>query len=172
MTAGTHVVPSDHGDLAHGAGAHPGQGAPQGTRKSYLTGFALAVILTVIPFGLVMSGALPKGGAALLVIAFAALQIVVHMVFFLHMNSRAEGGWIMLSSIFTVVLVVIALTGSLWVMYHMNANMMPMPMSTPAAAEAGVAPASPDPMQTPPGTSMTPQTPPPSPQNMPGMTMP
>jgi cytochrome o ubiquinol oxidase operon protein cyoD len=28
--------------------------------------------------------------------------------------------------IFTIVLVVIALSGSMWVMYHLNANMMPM----------------------------------------------
>ncbi|MGN5484581.1 cytochrome o ubiquinol/quinol oxidase subunit IV, partial [Campylobacter coli] len=58
--------------------------------------------------------------------ALAAVQIVVHMVFFLHMNSRSEGGWTMLALIFTLVLVVITLSGSLWVMYHLNHNMMPM----------------------------------------------
>jgi cytochrome o ubiquinol oxidase operon protein cyoD len=57
--------------------------------------------------------------------AFAVVQIVVHMVFFLHMNGRSEGGWTMLALIFTIILVVIALTGSLWVMYHLNTNMMP-----------------------------------------------
>ena len=57
---------------------------------------------------------------------FAAAQIVVHMVYFLHMNTRSEGGWTMLALIFTIVLVVITLSGSIWVMYHLNANMMPM----------------------------------------------
>ncbi|MET3827044.1 heme/copper-type cytochrome/quinol oxidase subunit 4 [Sphingomonas sp. PvP055] len=47
------------------------------------------------------------------------------MIFFLHMNRRAEGGWSMMALIFTIVIVGIALSGSLWVMYHMNANMMP-----------------------------------------------
>ena len=48
------------------------------------------------------------------------------MVYFLHMNSHSEGGWNMLALIFTVVITVIMLAGSLWVMYHLNTNMMPM----------------------------------------------
>jgi len=50
---------------------------------------------------------------------------VVHMVYFLHMNTRVEGGWSMLALVFTLVLVVITLSGSIWVMYHLNTNMMP-----------------------------------------------
>ena len=41
------------------------------------------------------------------------------------MNTKSEGGWTMLALVFTVVLVVITLAGSLWVMYHLNSNMMP-----------------------------------------------
>lgn len=41
------------------------------------------------------------------------------------MNAKSEGGWNMLSLMFTLVLVVITLSGSLWVMYHLNTNMMP-----------------------------------------------
>jgi cytochrome o ubiquinol oxidase operon protein cyoD len=36
-------------------------------------------------------------------LAFAAVQIVVHMVYFLHMNGKSEGGWTMLALIFTIV---------------------------------------------------------------------
>ena len=56
------------------------------------------------------------------------MQIVVHMIYFLHMNTTSEGGWTMLALIFTLVLVVITLSGSLWVMYHLNPNMMPAMM--------------------------------------------
>jgi cytochrome o ubiquinol oxidase operon protein cyoD len=48
------------------------------------------------------------------------------MIFFLHMDTKAEGGWSFMALLFTVVLVAIALSGSLWVMYHLNTNMMPM----------------------------------------------
>ena len=63
---------------------------------------------------------------ALLVMGVGFVQIVVHMIYFLHMNTRSEGGWTMLAFIFTMVLVVIALSGSIWIMYHLNTNMMPM----------------------------------------------
>jgi len=54
------------------------------------------------------------------------VQIVVHMIYFLHMNTTSDAGWTMMALIFTVIVVVIALSGSLWVMYHLNVNMMPV----------------------------------------------
>ena len=97
-----------------------------GTLKGYVTGFILAVLLTAIPFWLVMGRVFDKSSTtALVVLGLAAVQIVVHMVYFLHMNSKAEGGWTMLALIFTVMLVVILLSGSVWVMFHLNSNMMP-----------------------------------------------
>ena len=97
-----------------------------GSLKSYLTGFILSVILTAIPFWLVMGKVLPSASTtALVVLGLGAVQIVVHMVYFLHMNTRSEGGWSMLALIFTSTLVVITLAGSLWVMFHLNHNMMP-----------------------------------------------
>jgi cytochrome o ubiquinol oxidase operon protein cyoD len=110
---------SDHDDHDDGA-AH-------GTVAGYVNGFILSVVLTAIPFYLVMSGGVISSGVtALVILAFAAVQIVVHMVYFLHMNTKSEHGWSMLALIFTTVLVVIMLAGSLWVMYHLNTNMMPM----------------------------------------------
>jgi cytochrome o ubiquinol oxidase operon protein cyoD len=115
-------------DGAHDAHAHDGTGHALFTVKGYAIGFAASVVLTAIPFWLVMAGVLASSMAtALAVLGFAAVQIVVHMVFFLHLDSKSEGGWNMLAFIFTLVLVVIALSGSLWVMHHLNANMMPMP---------------------------------------------
>ena len=105
---------------------HADQGA-HGSLRDYVIGFVLSVVLTAVPFWLVMARPLADAPTAVIVIAFAAVQIVVHMVFFLHMNGRQEGGWTMMALIFTVIIVVIMLTGSLWVMYHLNHNMMPMP---------------------------------------------
>ena len=97
--------------------------------KGYMTGFVLSVILTAIPFWLVMGNVFDKPGTtAIVILAFAAVQIVVHMVYFLHLNAQSQGGWNMLALIFTVVLVVITLSGSLWVMFHLNHNMMPASM--------------------------------------------
>jgi cytochrome o ubiquinol oxidase operon protein cyoD len=115
----------DHGGDGHGGGGHT-DGGLHLTLRGYVTGFFAAVFLTAIPFWLVMGKTL--GGSnltAAVILAFAAVQIVVHMVYFLHMSPKSEGGWNLLALLFTVMLVVIALSGSLWVMYHLNHNMMP-----------------------------------------------
>ena len=104
---------------------HHGDDHDHGTYKGYLIGFALSVVLTAIPFWLVMAGVLAPQLTGLIITAFAVVQIVVHMIYFLHMNSKSEGGWTMMALIFTIVIVVICLAGSLWVMYHLNTNMMP-----------------------------------------------
>jgi cytochrome o ubiquinol oxidase operon protein cyoD len=118
-----------HGDSAGHGVAHGdhGTGASHATLKGYLTGFVLSVLLTAVPFWLVMGKVIPQPNLlALAVLGLAAVQIVVHMVYFLHMNTQSEGGWSMLALIFTLVLVVITLSGSLWVMVHLNENMMPV----------------------------------------------
>jgi cytochrome o ubiquinol oxidase operon protein cyoD len=110
---------SDHGHSDHGA---------HGSLKSYMIGFWLSVLLTAIPFYLVMSGAVAnKETTGVLLVAMAAVQIIVHMVYFLHMNGKSENGWTMMSLIFTVIVVGIVLSGSLWVMYHLNVNMRMSP---------------------------------------------
>ena len=110
---------SDHGHSDHGA---------HGSLKSYLIGFGLSVILTVIPFYLVMSGVVAnKEATGVLLVAMAAVQIIVHMIYFLHMNGKSENGWTMMSLIFTIIVVGIVLSGSLWVMYHLNVNMTMSP---------------------------------------------
>jgi cytochrome o ubiquinol oxidase operon protein cyoD len=101
-------------------------GQPHATLRGYLTGFVLSAILTAVPFWLVMGEAIDsKQATAFLVMAFAAVQMIVHMIYFLHMSSRSEEGWTLVSLIFTLVLVVITLAGSLWVMHHLDSNMMP-----------------------------------------------
>jgi cytochrome o ubiquinol oxidase subunit IV len=106
---------------------HPAdEGGYHATVKGYVIGFVLSVILTAIPFWLVMAKVLPPGATAFVILGFAAVQIVVHMVYFLHMNAKVESGWSLLALIFTAALVLIMLSGSIWVMYHLNTNMMPM----------------------------------------------
>jgi len=114
----------DHGHDGHGHGGHE---ASHGTFKSYMIGFVLSVILTVIPFWIVMAKVFSDSTVTVAVVMIlGAIQIVVHMIYFLHMDTKSEGGWNMMALIFTITLVVIALSGSMWVMYHLNANMMPV----------------------------------------------
>ena len=131
----THAV---HGHDDH----HDHEEGPHSTFSGYMIGFFLSIILTAIPFAVVMGDVFESRNATILVVTFfAVVQILVHMVFFLHMNGKVEGGWTLLSTIFTVVFLAITLAGTLWVMYHMNTNMMPNHKHTAPAYAAQPAPA-------------------------------
>jgi cytochrome o ubiquinol oxidase operon protein cyoD len=117
-------APHSTHDAAH---AHD-DGHGHFSRRGYLIGFLLSAVLTAIPFWLVMTGALQdRQATVMIVIVLAVVQILVHTVSFLHLNSRSEGGWTLMAYIFTAVIVLIVIAGSLWIMYHLNSNMMPMP---------------------------------------------
>ena len=89
-------------------------------------GFLLAVILTLIPFGLVMTDAFEDTATtALIVMSLGVVQIIVHMVCFLQLNRRTEGSWVLPALIVTVLLVAILLVGTLWGMAPLDGNAVP-----------------------------------------------
>ena len=116
--------------------AHTDDGTDHGTRRSYLIGFLLAAALTVVPFWLVMTATLAPVTTAVIITLLAIIQIVVHTVFFLHVNARTEGGWTLVSLVFTAIMILIVICGSLWIMYHLHGNMMPTPPPAEVVAAA------------------------------------
>jgi len=95
-----------------------------GTVGSYLIGFVLAVVLTAASFWLVLHGGFSQQAALLGLAGLAAVQIVVHLVFFLHMNTSSGQRWNVTAFGFTVLTVVIVIGGTLWVMHNVSTNMM------------------------------------------------
>jgi cytochrome o ubiquinol oxidase operon protein cyoD len=104
------------------ANTMPGE-ARHGGIKPYVIGLALALLLTVIPFGMVMT---PSGARPAAIAAFGVAQIIVHLVFFLHVNDSSGERWSLMALLFTVVVVVIVVGGSMWIMHNLDHNMMPM----------------------------------------------
>ena len=94
--------------------------------RGYFKGFLFSVILTVIPFWAVMSGQIEDVVVTIaIIVGLGAVQVLVHVFYFLHVTVQAEDGWQAMSIIFTVILLVIILAGSIWVMVHLHENMMP-----------------------------------------------
>jgi cytochrome o ubiquinol oxidase subunit IV len=112
---------------------YTGDGAGRGTLRSYVTGLILALVLTAVPFWTIMSGQVSGTSAAVTLAIFALGQVVVHLVFFLHMNGSSAQRWNLMAFLFAVLIVVILVGGSLWIMHHLNDNMMAMGMLDPAA---------------------------------------
>jgi cytochrome o ubiquinol oxidase operon protein cyoD len=97
------------------------------TARHYLTGLALALILTAIPFGLVtfkFAGA----GTTLAVIAAAALiQVAVHLRYFLGIDLKRTPRENLLALAFAGFLIFIMVGGSLWIMFDLHARMAIQP---------------------------------------------
>ena len=91
-------------------------GASHGSVKTYMTGFILSIILTVIPFWMVMTGAASPAVILGTILAMA--------VCFLHMNTKSDEGWNMTAFVFTVLIIAILVVGSIWIMWNLNYNMM------------------------------------------------
>ena len=98
-------------------------GAAHGSVKEYLWGLVLSIVLTAIPFALVMSGTLDSKLTLAIILLCAVAQVFVQLVFFLHMNSSSENIWNTTSAVFIVLIVAIVVLGSIWIMQHLNLNM-------------------------------------------------
>ncbi|HHW4680152.1 MAG TPA: cytochrome o ubiquinol oxidase subunit IV [Xylella taiwanensis] len=92
--------------------------------KSYLIGFVLAVILTAIPFAMVMNGGFSKGITVTVISVLAAVQMLVHLVYFLHMDRSPEQRSNVQVALFSLLIIGIVVIGSLWVMHNLNLHMM------------------------------------------------
>jgi cytochrome o ubiquinol oxidase operon protein cyoD len=116
---------------SHGADAAPGDPEPGEESlshgfRNYLIGLGLAAALTVASFW-VASGTslLYVPGVPMALAALAIAQMGVHLVFFLHITTGPDNLNNALALALGVLIVGIVIAGSLWIMYHMNMNMMP-----------------------------------------------
>ena len=98
-----------------------------GHLRTYVTGLLLAVFLTLIPFRAVTHLEVNRDAALWTIVICAAAQMVVHLVFFLPLNRRPEQHWYRVALVFTVMVIATLVVGTLWIMTHLNHNMMAMP---------------------------------------------
>ena len=115
----------NHGDRAPGYERLDGHQAAAGI-GSYLIGLGLATLLTIVSFFIARTTLVwqPSIPVALAVLAIA--QMGVHLVFFLHITTGPDNVNNVMALAFGVLIVFLVIVGSLWIMAHMNHNMMPM----------------------------------------------
>jgi cytochrome o ubiquinol oxidase subunit IV len=99
-------------------------GASRGSVKSYLTGFILSLLLTAIPFALVMRGTWSAAAALAGIFVAGLVQILVHLHYFLHLDTSSAARWNVLAMIFTLLIMALFVGGTLWIMYTLNYRMM------------------------------------------------
>ena len=107
-----------HPDSAAGHANH-------GSTKSYLTGFILSVVLTLVAFGLVVGHAVPSHLAIPGIAVLALVQVMIHLYYFLHMDTSEAGRWNLTSFFLAVMVAVILIGDTAWIMVNIAMNMMP-----------------------------------------------
>jgi cytochrome o ubiquinol oxidase operon protein cyoD len=101
------------------------------TVLSYTVGLGLAVLATITSFVVSQTDLLwgPGISVGLIVLAFA--QIGVHLVFFLHLGSGPDHSNNIIALCFGLFIVFLVITGTIWIIANLDANMMEMPASMP-----------------------------------------
>ncbi|MFI8065375.1 cytochrome o ubiquinol oxidase subunit IV, partial [Acinetobacter baumannii] len=78
----------------------------------------------IIPFGMVMAGGFSRGLLVTVIAITAVAQVLVQLVYFLHMNTSSEQRWNMIAFIYTILCIAVLLIGSVWIMNYLHYNMM------------------------------------------------
>ncbi len=99
-------------------------GVSRGSLKSYLTGFVLSLMLTAMPFALVMSSTLSSSATLAGIFSAGLVQILVHLYYFLHLDTSSAARWNVVALIFTILIMILFVGGTFWIMWSLYYRMM------------------------------------------------
>jgi len=94
-----------------------------GSVTSYVTGFVLSVIVTVAAYLAVVNDVLTSQTLMIVIVGLAIVQLLVQLVFFLHLGQESKPRWKSIVFLFMLVVLVILVFGSLWIMNNLNYHM-------------------------------------------------
>jgi cytochrome o ubiquinol oxidase operon protein cyoD len=97
---------------------------------AYVIGLALALILTGVSFWVASTSVFWGPGVAVGLVVLAIAQMGIHLVFFLHITSGPDNTNNVLALAFGVMFVFLVMIGTIWIMAHMNHNVMLPPEVT------------------------------------------
>jgi len=113
-----------------GHGSAPGDPADSGGSlrrgaRSYLLGLALATALTFASFWVARTHLIYEPGIPVAIVVLAIAQMGIHLVFFIHITTAPDNTNNVLALAFGILIACVVIFGSLWIMAHLNQNMMP-----------------------------------------------
>lgn len=98
----------------------------KGVAKSYVIGFILSLVFTIIPYYLVVEKVVAGNALLATILSFAVLQMIVQVVFFLHIGREKRPHWQLSFLVATVGGIFLVVVGSIWIMGHLRYNMSPV----------------------------------------------
>ena len=97
---------------------------------SYINGFILSIVLTLIPYFLVTYHLLSSYFIVIVILIFSFLQLVVQLIFFLHMKQESKPRLNLIVFLSFAGIIVIVVSASIWIMQHLNYNMNLLQLNT------------------------------------------
>lgn len=91
---------------------------------SYVIGFVLSIITTLLAYYFVVNNLWPKEILVFIILGIAVVQLIVQMVFFLHIGHGSR--WKAATFYLTVLMILILVVGTVWIMHNLDYNMMQM----------------------------------------------
>ena len=98
--------------------------ASQNAFRSYTTGFVLSLLCTVAPYYMVTRQVFAEYSLVIAAVFFGVVQLIVQVIFFLHLHPKSRPHWNVIVFVYTLVIVSFLVVGSLWIMHNLNMNMM------------------------------------------------
>lgn len=105
----------DSGHDGHGNGHDDGG---HGSLKSYLIGFTLSIVLTIIPLAIVLYDLVKGSAATVLLLGAAVLQFVVQLFYFMHLKEEKKPRWNLMVLLLGLFILVTIVAGSIWIMTY------------------------------------------------------
>ena len=94
----------------------------------YIVGYSLSLTLSLIAYELVVSETLLQFSTLTIVLLIlAAVQMIIQVLLFLHVGSEQKPRWQSYSYIFTLLMVLVIVIGSIWIMRNLDYNMRMSP---------------------------------------------
>lgn len=93
---------------------------------TYVLGLALAILLTAASFWIAKTNLIYGPGVPVALATLAVAQMGIHLVFFLHLTTAPDNTNNILALAFGLLIVGLIVFGSVWIMAHLNHNLMPM----------------------------------------------
>lgn len=87
---------------------------------SYITGFALSIILTMAAYLSVTHKSFGHSALLRVIVGLAILQFIAQLLFFLHLGREAKQRLSEVILLFMILVVSILFFGSLWIMSNLN----------------------------------------------------
>ena len=97
-----------------------------GRWPTYAVGFALAAGLTIASFVLARGHWLTPASLVAALVVLAIGQMIVHLIFFLHITTAPAQKTNILALLLTLLIISLVVIGSLWIMSQLNTHMVPM----------------------------------------------